>query len=253
VGQLRRELVNFTSWEHRTGKDGKLRRLPTTTAPCPATLDGKAVPEPGFKSGEAVCTAIVGDNADLICHVAKLYLPADAVLGDLTYGNGAWWSKVNLSGCRFFKSDLTTCPTASYDFRHLPYPDSYFDVVAFDPPYMHNPTDPLLEVRYANARTTAGMCHQDIIQLYAAGMREAKRILKTKGTLWVKTADEIESWHQCRSHIEILQIATKLGLIDQDLFVLVRDSQPVVQFKQMHARKNHSFLWVFKKSGRQLK
>ena len=30
VGQLRRQLVKFTSWQKRAGKDGKMRRLPTT-------------------------------------------------------------------------------------------------------------------------------------------------------------------------------------------------------------------------------
>ena len=254
VGQLRRQLVKFTSSDQRTGKDGKLRRLPNLSEPEAQSLEvtspnghDRADIKPDL--GQPVYTAVVGDNADLIYQVARLYLPPNAVLGDLTYGQGAWWSKVNLAGCRFFKSDLTTRPTAAFDFRKLPYPDGYFDVVAFDPPYMHNPSNPMVEPRYANAQTTRGLYHEDIIKLYAEGMREAKRVLKPGGMLWVKTADEVESAHQRRSHIEIHGIAMKLGLIDEDLFLLVRTQPPVIQFHQVHARKNHSFLWIFRKPG----
>ena len=50
-----------------------------------------------------------------------------------------------------------------------------------------------------------------------------------------------------RRHERTFDIATEeLGLADQDCFVLVTD-KPVVQHKrQEHARKNHSFLWVFR-------
>ena len=63
----------------------------------------------------------------------------------------------------------------------------------------------------------------------------------------VKCQDEIESGRQRRSHVEVLSIATEeLGMEDQDCFVVVRGN-PILQDKQQkHARKNHSFLWVFR-------
>jgi hypothetical protein len=79
-------------------------------------------------------------------------------------------------------------------------------------------------------------------------MAEATRILKPGGSLWVKCADEIERAVQRRGHIEVFQIAQGLGLSDKDLFVLMQAAPPVTTGRrQQHARKNCSFLWVFRK------
>jgi hypothetical protein len=82
-------------------------------------------------------------------------------------------------------------------------------------------------------------------------MTEAKRILKPGGTLWVKCADEVESCRQKRGHVEVFQVAQDLGLEDEDLFILMLDGAPVTNGRpQRHARKNCSFLWVFRKPAR---
>jgi len=50
------------------------------------------------------------------------------------------------------------------------------------------------------------------------------------------------------SHLEILKIAEALGFIAIDLFILHRSAPALIQHeRQLHARKNHSFLWVFEK------
>ena len=82
-------------------------------------------------------------------------------------------------------------------------------------------------------------------------MAEAKRILKPGGTLWVKCADEIESCRQRRGHIEVFQVAQDLGLEDLDFFILMQETPPATNGRrQRHARKNCSFLWVFRKPAR---
>ena len=137
--------------------------------------------------------------------------------------------------------------TGKTDFRELPYHARSFDGVVFDPPYMHNPGRPMYDT-YNNAATTNGMYHRDIMQLYADGMAEGVRILRYGGLLLVKCKDEVESGHQCWAHVEVLQIAEQLKLISEDLFVMVQSSKPVIQHqRQLHARKNHSYLWVFRK------
>lgn len=145
-------------------------------------------------------------------------------------------------------SDLITCQKARWDCRKLPHKDFTFDVVVLDLPYAHNPGQLMVDANYQNASTTKGMYHKDIIQLYREGMTEAKRILKPEGYLWVKTQDEIESSFQRWSHIEIYEIALTLGFFGKDLFVLMQNNRPVIQHKkQQHARKCHSYLWIFKR------
>ena len=64
----------------------------------------------------------------------------------------------------------------------------------------------------------------------------------------VKCKDEIESGRQRWSHIEVHEIARRLGMANQDLFVLTQKHDPMIQSpNQQHARKNHSYLWIFKK------
>jgi len=193
-----------------------------------------------------VFTCCQGMNADLIANVSRLYLKEGARIADLTYGRGVFWQQVDLSRYDLRKSDKLTCPNAPYDFGSLPYDSESFDVVVFDPPYAHHAGNMKVEAYYHNATTTHRHSHRDIIEGYRRGMKEAARILKRGGTLWVKTQDEIG--RQKRSSIEVYHIAQEIGLLDQDLFILMQEGTPPIQHRdQQHARKNHSYLWIFRK------
>ena len=197
---------------------------------------------------KALYTNIRGNNSDLFKEMTKLYLKEGQYIADITYGKGVFWRQIDLSKYKFFPSDILMVKKAPYDFRFLPYKKESFDIVVFDPPYCHNPGQLLTNKNYKNIETTKGLYHADIIDLYREGMLEAKRILKPHGSLWVKCKDEIESSTQQWAHTEIYELATKIGMYGKDLFILCQLSNPVVQFKnQQHARKNHSYLWIFKK------
>lgn len=187
-----------------------------------------------------VYTTIVGTNADLIHEVVRLYPLAGLAVADVTYGKGVFWHKVATTTFDFHPSDLMT----GVDFRALPYGDATMDVVVLDPPYMHDAGCP--QCNY-NASTTRGMGHDAIVQLYAEGMGEARRVLRPGGQLWVKCQDEIVSGHQRRTSYELYTYALMLGFIDQDRFTLIRRSATVQVKRQHHARKNESCLWVFVK------
>ena len=191
----------------------------------------------------------VRDNGILISKVAKLYLPKDGKVADITWGKGVFWKNIDITKYDFFKSDKITCPETPYDFtKRLPYKNKTFDVVVFDPPYAHNPGNMMVNDNYLNRETTKGMYHKDIINLYKKGMRQAYRILKPGGALWVKCKDEIETSCQKWSHIEIHDMAVNMGFYAKDLFILIQKTDPHIQHEnQQHARKNHSYLWVFKK------
>lgn len=195
-----------------------------------------------------VYTSVCGDNAELMERVASLYFRRGYRIADVTYGKGVFWRRINLEHYDFRPSDLKTCPEAAFDCRHLPYPDAWFDVVVFDPPYMHGSGGVGYESCYRNAETTKGLGHAAVMQLYEESMAEAKRILKRNGLLLVKCQDEIESARQRWSHIEVYDIARRLSMVIQDLFVLTQKQNPTIQSTdQRHARRNHSYMWVFKK------
>lgn len=196
-----------------------------------------------------IYTAHVANNDTIIKSAIDLYVKEGAVIADVTYGKGVFWRLVDLSKYVFHKSDLLTVPEHPYNFRALPYSCGMFDLVVFDPPYAHNPGRMLVNDNYKNSETTKGMYHDDIMQLYYDGITEAKRILKTDGLIFIKCKDEIESSCQRMSHIEIYDYCVNNGFATLDLFILVQKINPVIQFTtQKHARKNHSYLWVFKRT-----
>jgi hypothetical protein len=216
----------------------------------PPALPRKAAPPlPRASRTRRVFTSVHGDNAALMERVAALYFRPGYRIADVTFGKGVFWRRIDTTQYDFYPSDLKTCPEVSYDFRHLPYPDNWCDVVVLDPPYVHGEGAPGFESCYRNSETK-GVGHEGIIRLYEQGMTEATRILRRNGLLLVKCQDEVASGRQRWSHIEVYEIARRLGVIAQDLFVLVGRYVPPSRWKhQLHARKNHSYLWVFKKSG----
>lgn len=202
-----------------------------------------------------ILTAKVGTNAELFPDVLALYAKEGSRIIDMTYGLGVFWKKVDTSRYDLVKNDLDV-ERGDYhdDFRHTRWEDSSFDVVVLDPPYVGRSGSPIkasIDRGYNNAKRTFELGifgNAAVMQYYKDGMIEANRILKTNGYMMVKCMDEIMGGKQHRNMIVIWNYALEMGLIDEDLFVLVQSSVPTMRHNyQLHARKNNSFLWVFRK------
>lgn len=200
-------------------------------------------------------TVIDGKNEDLIATAASLYLFDGATVADVTYSSGRFWRKVKTENYRFLASDMIPMRPGviAADFRHLPYRDGSVDALVFDPPYIHSPGKGMLADRYNGRATTDMITYADIMRLYEDGMTEACRVLRDGGQLWVKCKDSLASERQRWSHITVFGMAEKLGMYPRDLFLLIDATSPTVTTgrwaRQLHARKVHSYLWVFETGG----
>jgi hypothetical protein len=175
--------------------------------------------------GAEAVRSVHGNNADLLAAAVRLYVATGAKVLDATWGHGVFWRRFGANK-RFtlIGSDIRRLPNIAVvaDLRALPFAADSFDTVVLDPPYVHTgPGHHYLDHRYGNTATTPVHSHADIVALYAAGMREARHVLKIGGILMVKCADEIESGRQRWTHIEIHAIAREQGYRDRDLLVLV--------------------------------
>jgi hypothetical protein len=231
-----------------------------------ATLALEADPSPQ----KLVVTTVTGDNADLIAEVARLYRLDGLTVADITFGKGNFWPKVDTSRFTLLGTDLFIHPDLRAqrraqpdqpplwspplptlcvaNFCALPYAAGSINIVVFDPPYNHTPGKTrAINARYRNWETSQGMYHRDILRdFYCRGIQEAARVLTPGGLLWLKGQDEIESGRQCWSHAEVRLAAERCGFLPQDQFFLVTWATQVDDRGQKHARRNHSWLWIFR-------
>lgn len=206
----------------------------------------------GVTTNDLVFSAHVGTNDEVFPDILKLYVPEGAKIADVTYGRGVFWKRVATNRYFLFSTDLKF----GVDARELPYPDSAFDAVVFDPPYMHTPGGTAhlkhqnFEAYYRNNIVeSTKKYHEAVLDLYFRSAREAERVLKTGGIYIVKCQDEVCANRQRLTHVEIINELSTMGFIVEDLFVVVRKNRPGVSrmLRQVHARKNHSYFLVFRK------
>jgi hypothetical protein len=211
----------------------------------------------GVSTNRLVFSAQEGTNSDLFPQILRLYVPDGSAIADVTYGKGVFWKNVDQNRYRLLKSDISM----GIDCRDLPYESESVDCVVLDPPYMHTPGG-TAHVNHQNYedyyRNNAGQnasgkkYHEAVLDLYFKAAREAHRVLRDEGIYIVKCGDEVCANQQRLTHVELVNELAQNGFIVEDLFVLLRNNRPGVSrvIRQVHARKNHSYFLVFRKSKR---
>lgn len=209
----------------------------------------------GVATNDLVFSAYKGTNDDVFPHLLSLHVPKGSRIADVTYGRGVFWKKVNKKDYYLIATDLSS----GTDFRKLPYRNESMDCVVIDPPYMHttgrnsHKGHQNFERYYQNNAKpvpSGPKYHEAVLHLYYEGAREAFRVLRSEGVLIVKCQDEVCSNRQRLTHVEIINELDEMGFYCMDLFVLVRNGLPGVSrlLRQVHARKNHSYFLVFRKT-----
>lgn len=194
-----------------------------------------------------VYSTILGNSAWAMEQIARLYIPEDSLVADLTYNKGVFWRK--LKHLRVVGSDVAPYPGISVmaDLCLTPYRPETFDVVVIDPPYGNMSTAPRKGVA-ASYNTKRVMTPDVVWGLYSAGLNEAKRILKPEGTAIVKCQAFVNSGKQHWIEEDLLGLARHLGLSPQDRFFMLPPNPPPPDKRtQQHARKWGSTFWVFQK------
>lgn len=210
----------------------------------------------GIPTNKLIFSAAQGTNDVVFPEVLALYVKPGSIVADITYGRGVFWKSVPKDRYKLLATDIKH----GVDCRALPYQHGSLDCVVFDPPYMHTPGGTAhvghqhYENYYANNLTQNGSekkYHEAVLDLYFRTAHEAKRVLRPEGIFIVKCGDEVCANQQRLTHVELINEFTNHGFVVEDLFVLLRNNRPGVSriLKQVHARKNHSYFIVFRKSN----
>lgn len=188
-------------------------------------------------------------NGPLIAAAAQLWINDQDAVVDVTYGRGLFWT--DYRPAKLVAHDLVV---DGVDFRSLPEATGSTDVVVFDPPYIaqggrETSTLPDFMDRYGLVdvpKTTA-----ELKVLIADGIAEASRIMAPGGRLLVKCMDYVNGGEFVTGRHHVVTAAMNVGLYQVDEFVHYSGTGPQPSRpRQLHSRRAHSFLCVFRKPKR---
>lgn len=194
------------------------------------------------------------DEQEIISNILKLHCNGGNIELDPTYSIG-----------NFYKRSLKQ-PIYKFDIKpqidgvnfanaeSLPLEDNLINVIMFDPPFLATTGKSLkqIEGNIINKRFGVYPNENLLHSFYKKALCELYRVCKVGGILIFKCQDKVSGGKQYFSHCFIFNEAIKIGWYPKDLFILVAKNRLIAnwQLNQEHARKFHSYFWVFKKSDK---
>lgn len=207
--------------------------------------------EKDFKMVKSVYTS----NFDTIKNIMELYGIEQFDL-DCTYSKGNFWKDLPSPK---HKSDLypvneSVLEASSED---LPFEDNSMKSVMYDPPFVivgsgmghrsNKEGSSIIAKRFEGYGT-----YEELKVNYYNTLKELYRIVDKGGFVVMKCQDTVSGGKNYFSHVMVMNMAYKIGFYPRDMFVLTSNVR-VNAFngtkwaKQHHARKYHSYFWVFEK------
>lgn len=169
---------------------------------------------------------------------------------DATYSIGNFYKKTIQKPEHKFDIEPQCEGVLPSDARQLPLEDNSVYTLMFDPPFLVDKGD------YSNSKIKSRfgvfLTYRELWKFYNDALKEFYRILRPKGIVIFKCQDFVTGGKQHFSHVVIMNIAVHLGYYPKDLFTYLvknRMYQEKDLVGQRHARKYHSYFWVFEKSN----
>lgn len=202
--------------------------------------------------------SISHDQEEIIANILKLHVPQGYIDCDPTYSKGNFYKgKVQEPKYKFDIAPQTE-DTIEADARNLPLPNKSINCIMFDPPFLATKGKSLEinnDSKIINKRFGVYPTEQELHLFYVDAMWEFYRVLKNEGILIFKCQDKVSSGKQYFSHVFVHNVAAEIGFYPKDLFVLLAKNRIVADWQrknQKHARKFHSYFWVFEKNGKEV-
>ena len=191
-------------------------------------------------------TTVHTSQEELLQSIVALWCPC---LGgfelDPTYGRGNFYKGSIARPPLCFDISPQVPGVKPADVRNLPIADGVVSTCIFDPPFLHAHGKGSVIGNRFSSYPSQKLLHE----MYRSALAELYRVLEPGGILAMKCQDTVEAGKQVWSHILVQQAAIDAGFTAVDLFILVGGGriQGWNHSNQVHARKFHSYFWVFQK------
>lgn len=133
----------------------------------------------------------------------------------------------------------------------LPLEAGSVEAIMFDPPFVMT-GDTYGEAKKGSSiiakRFTGFHDFDELKQMYSGSLKEFARVLMGGGIVIFKCQDCVVGSLNHFSHCWVMFEALKFGFYPKDLFILLARNRLTDGRIQQHARKYHSYFWVFKKT-----
>ena len=197
--------------------------------------------------GQKTIKSISFNEQEIIRDILFLHCDGKDIDCDPTYSVGNFYKK----GLNKPKHKFDLMPQVdgvlSSDCRELPLESESINVLMFDPPFMFGSRDKQQEYLMSK-RFTIIQSFDDLRELYQSSLKEFFRVLKKNGVLIFK-CQYFTDTHTTFTHSLVLNWATEIGYNAKDLFILLSKGAMINKStQQRHARKYHSYFWVFQKA-----
>ena len=205
-------------------------------------------------------TTVSTCDDEIISSIINLHCGGQRIDLDPTYSTG-----------RFYKSGVIEEPRMKFDLypkrkdvrkanaENLPLESESAKHIMFDPPFLATKGPSLKkedDKNKINKRFGVYPTEKELHQFYINALKELYRVCEPKGKLIFKCQDKVSSGTQYFSHNFVHNEAIKIGWYPKDLFILQAKNRIVADWQkrnQQHARKFHSYYWVFEKRNKVVK
>ena len=194
------------------------------------------------------------EQSEIINDILTLHVPSHQIDCDPTYSKGNFYKNTGILEPQYKFDILPQSEDVIYgDCRNLPLEDESIECEMFDPPFLATVGKSLKsneDNNCINKRFGVYPSENELHQMYIDTLKESYRILKPNGVLIFKCQDKVSSQKQYMSHVFVMNEAIKTGFYPKDLFILLAKNRIVADWQlknQQHARKFHSYFWVFEK------
>lgn len=199
-----------------------------------------------------VIKSVYSSNTEALKNIMRLY-KIDRFDLDCTYSKGSFWKTIPEP---VNKSDIYPIndQVIEANSENLPFGDESMKSIIYDPPFV------VAGATYRENRSGSSIIakrfegyssYKELTSNYFNTLKELHRVCQKTGLLVMKCQDTVSGGKNHFTHCMIMNMAMTIGFYPKDLFILhnkVRlNSFGTKWTKQEHARKYHSYFWVFQK------